>query len=71
MATMGVSLSVMKAAFNFPVGPRSLVCRASLQGIMVRFDPGPFIQGQTRITKLTSDFDSLISPRGLQCETNL
>ena len=34
---------------------------------MVRFD-----QGQTRIAKLKSAYNSLIiGPRGLQCETNL
>ena len=39
---------------------------------MVRFDLGPLLQGQTRILKLISAYISLtISPRGLQCETNL
>ena len=38
----------------------------------VRFDLGPLRQGQTRITKLKSAYNSLvIGPRGLQCETNL
>ena len=38
----------------------------------VRFDLGPLLQGQTRIPKLKSAYDSLIiGPRGLQCETNL
>ena len=37
-----------------------------------RFDLGPPLQGQTRIAKLTSAYNSLIfGPRGLQCETNL
>ena len=39
---------------------------------VVRFDLGPRVQGQTRIAKLKSAYDSLImGPRGLQCETNL
>ena len=39
---------------------------------VVIFDPGPLLQGQTRITKLKSAYSSLIiSPRGSQCETNL
>ena len=39
---------------------------------VVRFDPGPLLQGQTRIAKLKSAYNSLIiGPRGLQCETNL
>ena len=38
----------------------------------VRFDLGPLLQGQTRIAKLKSAYNSLfIDPRGLQCETNL
>ena len=37
-----------------------------------RFDLGPFLQGQTRITKLKSAYNSLCTGhRGLQCETNL
>ena len=39
---------------------------------VVRFDLGPLLQGQTRITKLKSAYNSLITgPRGLQCETNV
>ena len=39
---------------------------------MVRFGLGPLLQGQTRIAKLKSAYNSLINdPRGLQCETNL
>ena len=39
---------------------------------VARFDLGPLLQGQTRITKLESAYNSLIiGPRGLQCETNL
>ena len=39
---------------------------------VVRFDFGPLLQGQTRIAKLKSAYNSLIiGPRGLQCETNL
>ena len=38
---------------------------------VVRFDFGPLLQGQTRIAKLKSAYNSLtIDPRGLQCETN-
>ena len=39
---------------------------------MVRFDLGPLIQGQTRIAKLKSAYNSLIiGPRGLAWKTNL
>ena len=39
---------------------------------VVKFDLGPLFQGQTRIPKLKSAYNSLIiGPRGLQCETNL
>ena len=39
---------------------------------VVRFDLGPLLQGQTRIAKLKSAYNSLIiGPRGLQCVTNL
>ena len=39
---------------------------------MVRFDLGPLLQGQTRIAKFKSAYNSLIiGPRCLQCETNL
>ena len=39
---------------------------------VVRFDLGPFLQGQMRIVKVKSAYNSLIiGPRGLQCETNL
>ena len=39
---------------------------------MVRFDLGPFLQGQTRIAKLKSTDNLLIiGPRALQYETNL
>ena len=39
---------------------------------VVRFDLGPLLQGQTRIAKIKSAYNSLINgPRGLQCETNL
>ena len=37
-----------------------------------RFDLGSLVQGQMRIAKLKSAYNSLImGPRGLQCETNL
>ena len=36
-----------------------------------RFDLGPLLQGQMRIAKLKSAYNSLIiDPRGLQCEIN-
>ena len=39
---------------------------------VVRFDLVPFLQGETRIPKLKSVYNSLIiGPRGLQCDTNL
>ena len=39
---------------------------------VVRFDLVPLLQGQTRIAKLKSAFNSLIiGPCSLQCETNL
>ena len=39
---------------------------------VLRFDLRPHLQGQTRIAKLKSAYNSLIiGPRGLQCETNL
>ena len=39
---------------------------------VVGFDLGPLLQGQMRIAKLKSGYNSLIiSPRGLQCGTNL
>ena len=38
---------------------------------VVGFDLGPLLQGQTRIAKLKTAYNSLIiDPRGLQCETN-
>ena len=39
---------------------------------VVRFDLGVLLQGQTRIAKCKSAYNSLIiGPRGLQCEANL
>ena len=39
---------------------------------VVGFDLGPLLQGQTRVAKLKSAYNSLIiGPRGLQCETTL
>ena len=39
---------------------------------VVRFDLGPLVQGQMRIAKLISAYNSLVmGPRGLRCETNL
>ena len=38
---------------------------------VVRFDLVPVVQGQTRIAKVKSAYNSLIiDPRGLHCETN-
>ena len=38
---------------------------------VVGFDLGPLLQGQTRIAKLKTAYNSLIiDPRGLQCEIN-
>ena len=40
--------------------------------VMVGFDLGPLLQGQTRIAKLKSAYNWLIiGPRGFQCGTNL
>ena len=40
--------------------------------VVVRFDCGPLLQGQTKIVKLESAYKLLIiGPRGLQCEANL
>ena len=39
---------------------------------VVRFDLEPLLQGQMRIVKLKSAYNSLIIvPKGLQCETKL
>ena len=39
---------------------------------VVTYNLGPLLQGQTRIAKLKSAYNSLIiGPRDLQCETNL
>ena len=39
---------------------------------VVGFDLGPLPEGQTRLAKLKSAYNSLIiGPRGFQCETNL
>ena len=41
-------------------------------GGVVAFDLGPLLQGQTRIAKLRSAYNTLImGPRGLLCETSL
>ena len=46
------------------------MCSESSDG--VRFDLRPLLQGQTRIAKVKSAYNSLIIDlRGLQCETNL
>ena len=39
---------------------------------VAKFDLGTFLQGQTRIAKLKSTYNSLIiGSRGLQCQINL
>ena len=39
---------------------------------VVRFDLGPFLEGQKRIAKLKSAYNLLIiDVRGFQCKTNL
>ena len=38
---------------------------------VVGFYLGPLLQGQMRIAKHKSAYNSIIGPRGLQCETNL
>ena len=39
---------------------------------VVRFDLGPLLQGQMRLAKSESAYNSLIiGPRGLQCDTSL
>ena len=39
---------------------------------VIGFDLGPLLQGQVRLTKLESGYNSLITgTRGLQCVTNL
>ena len=39
---------------------------------VVRFDLGPLLQGQMRIAKLKSAYNSpIIGPTCLQCETNV
>ena len=55
------------------IGPRGLQCETNVYEIMgceysdvVRFDLGPLLQGQMRIAKLKSAYNSLIIiPRGL------
>ena len=39
---------------------------------VVRFNFGPLLQGQMRMAKLKSAYNSLSTgPKGLQCQTNL
>ena len=67
------------ACISLIIGPRGLQYEANLYEIMgwetfdvVRFDLGPLLLGQTRISKRKSAYNSLIiGPRGLQCETDL
>ena len=41
------------------------------ESCVVGYDLGPLLEGQTRIAKLKSAYNSLIiDPRSLQCETN-
>ena len=68
-----------KSAYNsLIIGLRGLQCETKLQEIMiwesfnmVRFNFGPLLQGQTRVAKLKSAYNSLIGPRDLQYDTNL
>ena len=59
MATMGVSLSVIKSSYIMEImGWESFD--------VVRFDLGPLLQGQTRIAKFKTAYNSLIiGPRCL------
>ena len=67
------------AYISLIIGTRGLVCETNLQEIMgwkssvlVTFDLGPLLQGQTRTAKLESAYNFLIiGPRGLQCVTDL
>ena len=62
------------AYISLIIGTTGFQCVTNLQEIMgwessgvVRFDLGPLLQGQTRIPKLKSAYNSLIiGPRGLQ-----
>ena len=75
-------IATLKCAYaSFIIGPRGLQYETNLLVIMgwesadvVKFDlgqPSP-LQGQTRMAKFKSAYDSLvIGPRGLGCETNL
>ena len=52
---------------NQPIGNHGL----GIFGV-IGFDLGPLLQGQTRIAKPKSAYNSLIiGPRGLQCAMNL
>ena len=61
------------------MGPRGLQCETNPWEIMgwkssdvVRLDLGPLLEGQMRIAKLKSAYNSLIvGPRGLQYDTKL
>ena len=63
----------MKSAISLIIGPRCLGWKTNLYEIMgweyfgvVGFDVGLLLQGQTRIAKLKSAYNSLIiGPRGL------
>ena len=66
------------AYYSVIIGPRGLKCETNLQEIIswesfdvFRFDLGPLLQGQTRMSNLKSAYNLLIiGPRGSQCETN-
>ena len=72
-------IAKLKSAHNFLIiGPRVLGCETDLQLIMgwessdvVIFDFAPLLEGQTRMDKLKSGYNSVIGHRDLGCETNL
>ena len=54
-----------RAYISLVIGPRGLVLEALESSDVVRFELGPFLQGQMRIAKLKSGSNSLIIfPRG-------
>ena len=69
----GYNLHRFSDALGLVIGPRGSVCKANLYEIMgwessdvVRLNLGPLLQGQMRIAKPKSAYNSLIiGPRGL------
>ena len=62
MAATGVSLSVIKSAYISLIMGLEAIMGWESSGV-VRFDLGPFLQGQMRIAKLKSAYNSLIIGR--------